>query len=136
MDNKACLINKELLYSIRRKELEKVMVKISEPTIQKTFKDWCDKQPFILKHWHVPNGMTSNAYNCKMMKRQGLTPGVWDYWLILENGVEMVIEFKTEVGKLSDAQIEFEKALTVAQIPHRVCRSSHEAVLFVKEMLK
>ena len=113
-----------------------MVIKIDEPTIQKTFKDWCDKQSFILKHWHVPNGMTSNAFNAKMMKRQGLLPGVWDYWLILENGVLMVIEFKTEVGKLSDVQIEFEKALTVAKTPHRVCRSSHEAVLFVKEMLK
>lgn len=110
------------------------MTLIDEFTIQKTFKNWCDKQDFILSHWHVPNGFTSNSKQAHLMKLQGLRPGVWDYWVILNNGKLLVIEFKTKVGKLSDAQIEFEKALTVAQIPHRVCRSSHEAVLFVKQV--
>ena len=110
------------------------MTLIDEFTIQKTFKDWCDKQEFILSHWHVPNGFTSNPKQARLMKMQGLRPGVWDYWLILKNGKLLEIEFKTEVGKLSKEQLEFEKVLLQAKIPHTVARSSHEAVLFVKQV--
>ena len=132
MDSRNCLIDKNLLYNIRRKELEKTMTLIDEFTIQKTFKDWCDKQEFILSHWHVPNGFTSSPKQARLMKMQGLRPGVWDYWLILKNGKLLVIEFKTEVGKLSKEQLEFEKVLFQAKIPHTVARSSFEAVNFVK----
>ena len=125
-------LNNRLKYDIRRKELEKTMTLIDEFTIQKTFKNWCDKQDFILSHWHVPNGFTSNPKQARLMKMQGLRPGVWDYWVILNNGKLLVIEFKTEIGKLSKEQIEFENVLFKANIPHIVARSSFEAANFVK----
>ena len=109
--------------------------KINEYQIQKTFHDWCKKQDFILTSWHCPNGFTSNAKQGFFMKQIGLLAGVWDYWLILNNGTLAVIEFKCGDNKLSEAQIKFEKVLNVANIPHKVCYSSFEAVEFVKSLL-
>ena len=130
----AVYLDRDFLYNIRTKELEKTMTLIDELTIQKTFKAWCDKQNFILSHWHVPNGFTSNSKQAHLMKLQGLRPGVWDYWVILNNGKLLVIEFKTEIGKLSNEQLEFEKVLFQAKIPHTVARSSFEAANFVKQV--
>ena len=136
MGNKNCLIDKVLLYNIRRKELQEVMTKIDEFTIQKTFKDWCDKQDFILEHWHVPNGFTSNAKHAHLMKMQGLKAGVWDYWVITNKPELIVIEFKTAVGELSEQQKKFEQVLIKAKIKHKVCRSSFEAASFIKESVQ
>lgn len=109
---------------------------ISEYNIQKIFCCWCNQQESVLAHWHVPNGMTSDAKQGKLMKMIGLKKGVWDYWLITNKGTLVVIEFKDDKGKLSKEQIEFEKALTFAKIPHAVCRSAYDAVKFVQLFTK
>lgn len=105
---------------------------MDEFTIQKTFKDWCDKQSYILEHWHVPNGFKASPQACTMMKKIGLHKGVCDYWVLLDNKKLLAIEFKTKKGVLSNEQKRFIANLKKAEIPVAICRSPHEAVQFIK----
>ena len=52
--------------------MAEVPVNNNEYQIQMLFKNWCDKQDFVIKHWHVPNGMTGNAKQGMFMKRIGM----------------------------------------------------------------
>ena len=135
MGNKNYLIDKVLLYNIRRKELQEVMTKIDEFTIQKTFVEWARKQEFILLCFAVPNGFQSNRHNAIMMKREGLLAGVPDVFCLLNNGKWAIIEFKTETGVVGPHQKEVIEKLQEGKQDVKVCRSTREAVLFVKEVL-
>ena len=135
MGNKNCLIDKVLLYNIRRKELQEVMTKIDEFTIQKTFVEWARKQEFILLCFAVPNGFQSNRHNAIMMKREGLLAGVPDVFCLLHNGKWAIIEFKTETGVVGPHQKAVIEKLQEGKQNVKVCRSTREAVLFVKEVL-
>ena len=104
-----------------------------EYNIQKTFHDWCGKQPYILEHWHVPNGMKASSKACTMMKKIGLHKGVCDYWVLLDNNKLLVIEFKNSNGVLSTEQKVFIQHLKQANIPVMVCRTPFEATTFVKQ---
>ena len=106
---------------------------LSEDQIQITFKNWCDKQDFIALHWHVPNGMHSNSKEGAYFKKMGLKKGIPDYWVLLKSGKLLVIEFKKPNGTVSQEQQKILKILTILNIANKVCYSSHEAVLFIKE---
>ena len=108
---------------------------LSEYQIQKTFHEWCRKQPFILECWHVPNGMKASSKACAMMKQIGLHKGVCDYWILLSNKKLIAIEFKNDKGILSNEQKAFIKHLQQCDIPTAVCYSTFDAVLFVKNQL-
>lgn len=108
---------------------------MNEFEIQKTFKDWCDKQNFILLHWHVPNGMKSSVKDGFNFKQIGLKKGIPDYWVLLKNKRLIVIEFKSNKGSLSEEQKKILEILDFCNIPNKVCKSAHEAVLFVKDNL-
>lgn len=72
------------------------------------------------------------------MKLIGLTRGIPDYWVILNNYKILAIEFKTSSkgSKLSDDQIRVKSILiTNPNIHYAECRSSHEAVEFVRSLL-
>lgn len=128
-------LNNILKYDIRRKELEKTMTLIDEFTIQKTFVEWARKQDFILLCFAVPNGFQSNRHNAIMMKREGLLAGVPDVFCLLNNGKWAIIEFKTETGVVGPHQKEVIEKLQEGKQDVKVCRSTREAVLFVKEVL-
>ena len=134
MDNRTCLIDKKLLFDIRRKELEKIMTLIDEFTIQKTFVEWARKQDFIVLCFAVPNGFKSDSRAAMMMKREGLLPGVPDVFCLLKNGKWAIVEFKTEKGVVGPHQ----KVIIDKLLDHRqavaVCRSTREAVIFVKQV--
>ena len=71
------------------------------------------------------------------MKLIGLTRGIPDYWIILKNNKILAIEFKTATGKLSKEQEEVRAILDSNPFIHyKECRSSFEAVQFIKEMIK
>ena len=134
MDNRLCLIDRKLLFDIRRKELEETIMKIDEFTIQKTFVEWARKQEFIVLCFAVPNGFASNSRAAMMMKKEGLLPGVPDVFCLLKNGVWAIIEFKTETGVVGPHQ----KVIIDKLLEHKqavaVCRSTREAVVFVKQV--
>ena len=110
------------------------MIKIDEFTIQKTFVDWARKQGFILLCFTVPNGFQSNSKSAIMMKKDGLLPGMPDVFCLLDNGKWAIIEFKTKTGNLKSHQEKVIKKLKQGKQAVRVCRSTREAVLFVKEV--
>lgn len=85
--------------------------------------------------WHVPNGMMSNRKNVLDMKRIGLTPGIPDYWVVLSNGKIAAIEFKSSRGKANEEQIRIGNILSTAGINYAVCKSSHEAVQFIENLM-
>ena len=109
---------------------------MNEFTIQRDFHVWCQKQPYILESWHVPNGMHSSSSACSKMKQIGLKKGVCDYWILLENRGIIAIEFKTNKGCLSPEQTCFIDHLQQCNIPVAVCRSVFEAANFVREQIK
>lgn len=109
---------------------------MTEFEIQKTFHEWCQKQSFVLESWHVPNGFKASPKACVMMKKIGLSKGVCDYWVLLNNGILAAIEFKTDSGLLSKEQQRFIKHLEISNIPVAVCRSAYEATQFIKNLNK
>lgn len=110
------------------------MTLIDEFTIQKTFVEWARKQDFITLCFAIPNGFNASSRAALMMKREGLLPGVPDVFCLLKNGKWAIIEFKTEVGKVSPQQkVIIDKLLNHKQAV-AVCRSTREAVLFVKKV--
>ena len=109
-------------------------MKIDEFTIQSTFIQWARKQEDVLLCFAVPNGFKSNSRHAMMMKREGLLPGVPDVFCLLKNGKWAIIEFKTETGVVGPHQAVVIKKLQEGKQAVRVCRSTREAVLFVKEM--
>lgn len=108
---------------------------MNEYDIQRMVCDWCSKQPYILEHWHVPNGMKASPKACAMMKKIGLHKGVCDYWVLLNNKTLLAIEFKTDSGTLSNEQKQFIANLKRAEIPVAVCRSPYEATQFIKKYI-
>ena len=110
------------------------MTKIDEFTIQKTFVEWARKQEFILLCFAVPNGFQSNRHNAIMMKREGLLAGVPDVFCLLCNGKWAIIEFKTETGVVGPHQKEVIEKLLAGGQAVKVCRSTREAVIFVKQV--
>ena len=112
------------------------MAKITEDTIQICFKEWCDKQDFILAHWHIANERATSSKQGAYLKRKGVLKGCWDYWVIVNTPAIISIEFKASGGVLSKEQIEFGKVLEKANIPHKVCYSAFEATQFVKQIME
>lgn len=110
------------------------MVLIDEFTIQKTFVDWARKQEYIKLCFAVPNGFQASSRAALMMKKEGLLPGVPDIFCLLDNNRWAIIEFKTEVGKVSPQQEKIIKILEEHGQAVRVCRSTREAVWFIKEI--
>lgn len=110
------------------------MIKITEFQIQSDFVNWARKQEDVLLCFAIPNGFKSNSRHAMMMKREGLLPGVPDVFCLLKNGKWAIIEFKTETGVVGPHQAEVIKKLQEGKQAVRVCRSTREAVLFVKEI--
>lgn len=107
---------------------------MTEFEIQKIFHEWCQKQNFILESWHVPNGIKASPKACAMMKKIGLSKGVCDYWVLLDNGTLAAIEFKTDKGTLSVDQKQFMQHLKICQIPAIVSRDVYTATQFIKSL--
>jgi hypothetical protein len=77
----------------------------------------------------VPNGGKRDPVTARKMREEGCTPGVWDYFLPVPRDCfhGMYLELKSESGKLSKDQIEFEKFAISHGYFCSVCRSWFEA---------
>ena len=86
----------------------------------------------------VPNGGSRNPIEAKNMKRQGVKPGVSDVILLVpkKGFASLCIEFKTEKGKQSDEQIEFQRQAEKCGSKYVIVRSVSSAIETVKEYLK
>jgi len=97
----------------------------------------------------IPNGGKRNATEAKIMKAEGVVAGVADLFLmhqrneITYTGIKshlthcngLFIEIKTEKGKQTESQKEFECAATFSNYKYVVCRSLDEFVLTVNNYL-
>lgn len=113
---------------------------LSEDKIQQDIFMWFNNN-YCLKHhdprciiFSVPNGGTRNKMEAMKLKSTGMKAGVSDLIVILPNKV-LFVEVKTETGRQSDKQIEFEKTITDLGYSYILVRSLGEFKTVVSEFL-
>jgi hypothetical protein len=74
----------------------------------------------------IPNGGTRNKLEAITMKATGLLAGASDLIVILPNGKLSFIELKTDTGKQSDKQIDFENRVNALGFEYKIIRSLEE----------
>lgn len=83
---------------------------------------------------HVPNEISSNknpAFGHKL-KKLGKLPGAPDYIFMWDNDFGC-IEFKTEKGKLSDNQKNFQTHCKLLNVKYEIARSCDQGIDILKE---
>lgn len=87
---------------------------------------------YCLKHHNprcmifaVPNGGTRNTMEAITLKATGLLAGVSDLIVIIPNKI-LFIELKTETGRQSPVQKEFEERITKLGFEYHLIRSLNE----------
>lgn len=88
--------------------------------------------------FHVPNGGSRNKVEAAKLNGQGVKPGVSDVILLIpRNGfASLCIEFKTESGKQSKEQIEFQQQAEAFGNKYVIARTAFEAIEAVRAYLK
>lgn len=87
--------------------------------------------------WSTPNGSARDLITGKRLKDEGVVAGVADLFLAVARGGYhgLFIEMKTEKGKQSPAQIEFQKRVEAQGYKYVVCRSLDEFMMVINEYL-
>lgn len=105
---------------------------MTESKLQQQIFEWYNNN-YCLKHhsprgliFSIPNGGTRNKLEAITMKATGLLAGASDLIIILPNGKLTFLELKTETGKQSDKQIEFEKRVTDLGYEYKLIRNLQE----------
>ena len=124
------------------------MIKIKETSHQQQFISWCERHEFYTSHseydpsktyvgcvFSVPNGGLRKAIDMVMLKREGLLTGASDVVIILPNKT-IYMEFKTDNGKQSQKQKDFQAVCEMLGHKYYLVWSSFEAVGIVKGYLK
>jgi len=90
-----------------------------------------------LIYFHIPNGGSRKSsiegYKFKLM---GVLPGVPDYQFIWKKNGETkfgFIEFKTEKGRQSESQKQFEADCLDVGAPYAIARSSDQGIQILKD---
>lgn len=76
----------------------------------------------LFMNYNTPPNKIAGA----QLKAQGMVAGVADMSYLLPNGKVAYIEFKTEIGKQSANQLDFQAVCMALQIPYFICRSLEE----------
>src|SRR5574344_386333 len=121
------------------------MPKIKETSHQQQFISWCERHNFYTSHseydasktyvgcvFSVPNGGLRKAIDMVMLKREGLLTGASDVVIMLPHKV-IFMEFKTDNGKQSQKQKDFQAVCGMLGHKYYLVWSSFEAVGIVKE---
>jgi hypothetical protein len=128
-------------------ELVGSIMKIKETSHQQQFLSWCERHNFYTSHsefdsakkyigcvFSVPNGGLRKAIDMVMLKREGLLTGASDVVIMLPNKV-IFMEFKTDNGKQSQKQKDFQAVCGMLGLEYYLVRSSFEAVSLVKGLI-
>lgn len=112
-----------------------------EHRIQRSCVRW-----FNLKHkelrgrlFAVPNGGRRDAATAARLKEEGVVAGVSDLILLVPNRYygALLIEMKTQRGKQSQSQVDWEKIITsTGEYKYVVCHSIDDFISEVEEYLK
>ena len=74
----------------------------------------------------IPNGGTRNKLEAITLKATGLLAGVSDLIVILPNKKLIFVEIKTDIGKMSDKQIDFKKRVEALGFEYLLIKSLYE----------
>lgn len=98
-----------------------------EADFQRAAKDLFD---LILKppafHLHIPNEGKRSKWVGAELKRQGLLPGAADSLIFLPGGRIICFELKSESGRMTDGQSDFQALCEACQTPYFVVRTLAE----------
>jgi hypothetical protein len=85
----------------------------------------------------VPNGGARRLAEAKILKAEGATPGVADLILLASNGTynSLCLELKTEKGRQSDSQKEWQQVAEQNGNKYVIVRSIYEFISEVKKYL-
>ena len=85
----------------------------------------------------VPNGAVMSPVTARIMKAEGIVAGVSDLILLVPSGNwhALCIEMKTEVGRQSKEQVEWQKEVEAQGYRYSVCRSCKDFLVTVKGYL-
>lgn len=86
----------------------------------------------------VPNGGSRNIIEAKNLKAQGVKAGVSDVILLIpKKGFScLCLEFKTEKGKQSEEQVEFQRQMELTGGKYEIVRSAKQAIETMRIYLK
>lgn len=76
----------------------------------------------------IPNGGRRDAVTGARLKAEGATAGVADLEILLNNGKSVFVEVKTEKGRQSDEQKEFQRRVEKLGFEYLIWRSVDDAV--------
>jgi len=125
----------------------------SESQIQCAFVSWCRwneaKYPALRLAFAVPNGGLRNVITAVRLKREGARKGVPDWMLPVplikwgDGGVirvgrqasGLMIEFKSDKGRLSPEQKDYHKLANTYGWRVEVCTSAEQAIKIVEDYL-
>ena len=105
--------------------------------------DFFDKVKLFFPHipdkllFAVPNGGSRHKIEAKNMKRQGVKPGVSDVILLIpkKGFASLLMEFKTQSGRQSDEQKEFQRQAEMCGSKYVIVRSVKDALSAMKDYL-
>lgn len=106
-----------------------------EESIQIACVDWFRNRYEDYIIFAVGNGGSRNAIEAKNLKRSGVLAGVSDLIIIADHSI-LFVEIKTEKGKQSERQKEFQENIERLGFHYRICRSSEEFQIMVKHWLQ
>jgi hypothetical protein len=105
---------------------------MSESKLQQEIFNWYQNNYCLKFHdprgmiFSIPNGGTRNKLEAITMKATGLLAGASDLIVILPNGKLSFIELKTDTGKQSEKQIDFENRVNDLGFEYKIIRSLEE----------
>lgn len=105
---------------------------MTESKIQQQIFEWYQNNYCLKFHepramiFSIPNGGTRNKLEAITMKATGLLAGASDLVVILPNGELIFVEVKTETGKQSDKQIDFEQRVKTLGYEYKLIKSLEE----------
>jgi hypothetical protein len=105
-----------------------------ESNIQKNSVIWFRLQYPQYLCFAVPNGGTRNAREAAIMKGEGVLAGVSDLVIIAKNKIAFV-EMKTEKGKQTETQIQFQNKIENLGFSYFICRSLDDFIEKVTNFL-
>jgi len=88
--------------------------------------------PKSVRACHVPNGGRRDAKTGARLKREGVKPRVADFVIFMRGGTCAMIELKTDKGRLSAAQKDWQDWAGEYGLPYAVCRSLEEVIDVLK----
>lgn len=110
------------------------MLPVTELQLQSKCFQWAWNTYPQIRHliFSVPNGGTRNPIEATQLKSSGLVPGIPDILIVWP--VLIGVEFKTETGTLSPAQVKVHAAWRSNGIRVEVIRSFDQWLVFLSQL--